>query len=181
MTKSLKHQIVAYYVNNPDAAPGGVAKKFGAKSTSNIYQYRKEAAALRAKLKTETETETETETKIKTETRKGITQQQFKDVIEAIRARRLKETPVDTDTLIDERSKNYGQFIGIATLTRSLLGVMAGSKNGGHLAADQAEALHMIAHKTARILNGDQDLADSWDDIAGYAKLVADRLQGHAR
>jgi hypothetical protein len=35
----------------------------------------------------------------------------------------------------------------------------------------------MIAHKIGRIINGDPDYIDSWDDIAGYAKLVADRLR----
>lgn len=35
----------------------------------------------------------------------------------------------------------------------------------------------MIAHKIGRILNGDPNYADSWIDIAGYAKLVADRLE----
>jgi len=44
------------------------------------------------------------------------------------------------------------------------------------LDADQQEALEMIAHKIARILNGDPNYVDSWVDIAGYAKLVADRL-----
>ena len=46
---------------------------------------------------------------------------------------------------------------------------------------DQLEALDMIAHKIARIINGDPDYADSWHDIAGYAKLVADRLDGVVR
>ena len=34
----------------------------------------------------------------------------------------------------------------------------------------------MIAHKLGRIVNGDPNYADSWDDIAGYAKLVSDEL-----
>jgi hypothetical protein len=45
----------------------------------------------------------------------------------------------------------------------------------------QWEALEMIAHKIGRIVNGDPDYADSWIDIAGYAKLVADELQGVER
>jgi hypothetical protein len=45
----------------------------------------------------------------------------------------------------------------------------------------QREALEMIAHKIARIINGDPNYADSWVDIAGYAKLVADRLGGTER
>lgn len=39
----------------------------------------------------------------------------------------------------------------------------------------------MTAHKLGRILNGDPHYADSWIDIAGYNKLVADRLEGVAR
>jgi len=42
---------------------------------------------------------------------------------------------------------------------------------------DQREALEMIAHKIARILNGDPNYADNWIDIAGYATLVANRLE----
>lgn len=44
---------------------------------------------------------------------------------------------------------------------------------------DMAEALFMIAHKIGRIVNGDPWYADSWIDIAGYAKLVADRLENN--
>jgi hypothetical protein len=49
------------------------------------------------------------------------------------------------------------------------------------LADDQQEALDMICHKIGRIINGDPDYADSWHDIAGYAQLVADRLNGVAQ
>lgn len=52
---------------------------------------------------------------------------------------------------------------------------------GDHLAPDQQEALDMICHKIGRIINGDPDYADSWHDIAGYAQLVADRLNGVER
>lgn len=48
-------------------------------------------------------------------------------------------------------------------------------------AADRGQSLEMIQHKVARILNGDPDYPDSWIDIAGYAQLVADRLQGVSR
>jgi hypothetical protein len=41
----------------------------------------------------------------------------------------------------------------------------------------QMEALEMIAHKIARILNGNPDHHDHWHDIAGYATLVAERLE----
>ena len=35
----------------------------------------------------------------------------------------------------------------------------------------------MICNKIGRILNGDHNYADSWADIAGYATLVAERLE----
>jgi hypothetical protein len=36
----------------------------------------------------------------------------------------------------------------------------------------------MIQHKIGRILNGDPDYVDNWDDIAGYSQLVAKLLRG---
>jgi hypothetical protein len=53
--------------------------------------------------------------------------------------------------------------------------------NNSELEDDQIEALDMIASKIARIVNGNPDHVDSWVDIAGYAQLVADRLQGTVR
>jgi hypothetical protein len=51
------------------------------------------------------------------------------------------------------------------------------AKRGCDLAQDQREALEMIAHKIARILNGDPNYSDNWIDVAGYATLVANRLE----
>ena len=46
----------------------------------------------------------------------------------------------------------------------------------GDLTDVQKESLDMIAHKIARILAGNQDNKDHWDDIAGYASLVSKEL-----
>ncbi len=91
-------------------------------------------------------------------------------------------TDTITQTLTD-RGNRYGLFIGHAEVTQRLKRVMAEelAKRGKPLADDQWEALEMIAHKIGRIINGDQDYDDSWVDIAGYAKLVSDRLQGTVR
>lgn len=89
----------------------------------------------------------------------------------------------EVDAILDERGKRYGTFAGQATMAQALkqivkANLMARNKS---LKADQQEALEMILHKIARIVNGDPDYADSWVDIAGYAKLVADRLEGIER
>ena len=83
----------------------------------------------------------------------------------------------DIAATLAERGKRYGEFPDHATVTQQLKRVMYGFDPALRLADDQKEALDMIAHKLGRIINGDPDYADSWVDIAGYAKLVADRLQ----
>ena len=83
--------------------------------------------------------------------------------------------------ILTERGKRYGTFKGHADITMRLKRQMAQSRQWDSLDDDMVEALHMISHKIGRILNGDPHYADSWVDIAGYAQLVADRLQGTVR
>jgi hypothetical protein len=108
-------------------------------------------------------------------------------IIEAAEA--LKEACTFTpnkeqvDTVLDKRGTNYGTFLGLSQVTQRLKTVahnFAG-QNNKTFDADQAEALDMIFTKIGRILNGDANHTDSWIDIAGYATLVADRLQGKIR
>ena len=89
--------------------------------------------------------------------------------------------PPTVDAVLAERGKRYGSFTGHAAITQALKDVMRKAPNWDKLAPDQKEALEMNAHKVGRILNGDPDYDDSWVDIAGYSKLVADRLQGVVR
>lgn len=87
------------------------------------------------------------------------------------------------DAVLDERGKRYGKFTDHAIIAQCLKSYadQCLRVRNKDLAADQQEALDMIFHKIARIINGDPDYADSWLDIAGYAKLVADRLEGIER
>lgn len=95
---------------------------------------------------------------------------------------RKKKIPNITD-ILQERGERYGTFEGHAEISQQLKGVMHSfeAKRGCDLEPDQREALEMIAHKVARILNGDPNYSDSWRDMAGYASLVADRLDGVTR
>jgi hypothetical protein len=87
-----------------------------------------------------------------------------------------------TETLT-ERGMRYGAFVGHAEVTQHLKAYYRHelAKRGKNMDPDQFEAMDMIMHKIGRIVNGDPDYADSWVDIAGYAKLVADRLDGVVR
>jgi hypothetical protein len=84
------------------------------------------------------------------------------------------------NTLLQERALQYGTFVSLAKTAQEFKSVLyreLGARNK-RLADDQAESLDMIFHKIARIINGNADHVDSWADIAGYATLVAERLQG---
>jgi transposase len=87
------------------------------------------------------------------------------------------------DTTLDARAVDYGKFIEGAEVMQMLKRVVqnALSNRDKVLAHDQAESMDMIIHKIGRIINGNPDVVDHWLDIAGYAKLVADRLEGRVR
>jgi len=87
----------------------------------------------------------------------------------------------DVTTVLEQRGQRYGLFSKHAEITQDIKQAIFKTKARDKFTADQVEALEMIAHKIGRIVNGDPDYADSWIDIAGYAKLVADRLEGVER
>jgi hypothetical protein len=86
---------------------------------------------------------------------------------------------MNIDETLSERGNKYGEFAGHAQVSQRLkqMARFELSYRDKRLAEDQLEALDMIFHKIARIINGDPDYADSWVDIAGYATLVANRLE----
>ena len=87
------------------------------------------------------------------------------------------------DAILDARAENYGKFIDGAEIMQMLKRMVHGyiENRGTQLAFDQRESIDMIIHKLGRIINGNPDHVDSWRDIAGYATLVADRLEGNPR
>jgi len=89
----------------------------------------------------------------------------------------------EVDSTLDARAVEYGKFIEGAEVIQMLKRVVQNALNNRDktLAHDQAESLDMILHKVGRIINGNPDVIDHWLDIAGYAQLVADRLNGRIR
>lgn len=88
---------------------------------------------------------------------------------------------MDINETLKERGSRYGDFKTHADITQALKRVMRGEDmtcetNWNTLSNDKQEALEMIAHKIARIINGDPSYAESWRDIAGYAQLVVKEL-----
>ena len=83
------------------------------------------------------------------------------------------DAPISTAALLATRGATHGDYVIHARITQALK-VILYQHYSTHDTATR-ESLEMIAHKIGRILAGDPDFRDHWDDIAGYAKLVADR------
>lgn len=105
------------------------------------------------------------------------------DKIKAMIADWRADADTDVDAILDKREEQYGSFMKSSDTAVKIKGAIhnALARNDTHLFPDQMIALDMIALKISRIVNGNAAHLDSWVDIAGYAKLVADRLQGNAR
>jgi hypothetical protein len=78
-----------------------------------------------------------------------------------------------TETLM-ERKSTHGDFSVNSAISQQMKMIIR--EFDGNLSETQKEALDMIVHKISRILAGDPNHKDSWHDIAGYAKLVEDRI-----
>ena len=168
MSKSQK--IRDAFVSNPDAKAAAVAKKFGA-PLSMVYRLRKEVRAyipVNEEIAKHFAKASDDEPSTTFNVPGGAGTVEVTD---------LRET-------LDGRGGCYGKFKGHAQVTQAIKRVMADHARAHAykpFTDSQWEALEMIAHKLGRIVNGDPDYADSWIDIAGYAMLVADDLQGVSR
>lgn len=88
---------------------------------------------------------------------------------------------IKTSELLTKRGETHGDYLLHAGITQELKMAMRRTDAleeiwRWKLNCSQREALEMIMHKIGRILAGDPNFRDHWDDIAGYAKLVADQL-----
>lgn len=81
-----------------------------------------------------------------------------------------------TDELLETRKKTHGDFTHNAAFTQGAMDLAQAAPNWPRLSPVQREAVHMILHKIARALVGNPDESDHFDDIAGYARLVSQRL-----
>jgi hypothetical protein len=159
MTKSDK--IREYFRKHPNTDVAAVASKFGA-SKPMTYKMRGQVAA---------------------EWKPPAMVPMPEAVRESLQAVLDRKTETSVDGTLDARAQDYGTFKDGAALMQGIKRLLADHArvHDKTFADDQWEALEMIVHKIARIVNGNPDKVDSWVDIAGYATLIADRLQGNAR
>jgi hypothetical protein len=87
-------------------------------------------------------------------------------------------TKVDpTEALLQQRAKTHGDYTKTARISVALKETIRGEWPSENPPDYVLESLDLICTKIARILSGDPSHREHWDDIAGYAKLVAERLK----
>lgn len=82
-----------------------------------------------------------------------------------------------TDELLKDRGKTNGAYDQNAGAAQAIKQVFYRYPNWHVMTAVQRESLELIATKLGRILAGDPNYADHWDDIAGYAELVSRNIK----
>jgi hypothetical protein len=78
-------------------------------------------------------------------------------------------------TLADRKSI-HGDFTDHARISQALKDAARESPSWPVMSAIQRESVDMILHKIARVCAGNPAHPDHWHDIAGYARLVEERL-----
>lgn len=81
------------------------------------------------------------------------------------------------EDLLDAREQTHGSFDDAARLAQSLKRTARTEVGWDKLTDVQRESLEMLFTKVARLLSGNPNVKDHWDDIAGYAKLVSERIK----
>lgn len=85
-------------------------------------------------------------------------------------------TGTSVEAILAERATTHGDFTDNARVMQSLKRVIWQEAGWSRLTDPQREGLEMVLHKIGRIISGNANVKDHWDDIAGYAKLCSDRI-----
>ncbi len=96
------------------------------------------------------------------------------------RARGAAPIAPEVVDVLEQRRGTHGDFSTNATVTQGIMCLLATGPSWGNLSDVHVEALHMIAHKMARVVCGDPAEPDHFADISGYARLVVKYLGGNA-
>lgn len=79
---------------------------------------------------------------------------------------------------LNQRGANYGTFMENARISGELMAFIEAQPGWNNFHDDQRAATWIIMQKLARALSGNAQYDDNWRDIAGYAQLIVDRING---
>lgn len=108
--------------------------------------------------------------------RRASTEEIFPDLFRTAAGPATNNSP-SVDDILAERESRYGAFEDHAAISQGLKEVLHQAPKWRLLSSAQKESLEMIAHKIARILNGDPTYLDNAVDIVGYAQLMLNAME----
>lgn len=83
------------------------------------------------------------------------------------------------EEVLNQRQTTHGSFTKNAETAQMLKYFVKQGDNYNDMPVVQREALDMILHKIARIVNGDPNYIDNWIDICGYSQLVIEEVKSY--
>lgn len=83
------------------------------------------------------------------------------------------------ETTLNDRDARYGGFDEFSETCQKIKSIIYNSPGYEKMNPLQKESMDMVAHKLTRIIMGDPNYLDSWQDLAGYAQLVVDYGSGN--
>lgn len=83
------------------------------------------------------------------------------------------------EEVLNQRQATYGSFTKNAEVSQMMKYFMTQGTNYKQMPVPHREALEMIVHKIARIVNGDPNYIDNWVDIIGYSQLVIEEIKSY--
>lgn len=86
----------------------------------------------------------------------------------------------EVDAIIEEREKTHGSYPRQSHIAQQLKDVLRSGDSYAQLTEGQLEALDMICTKQARIVSGDPQIPEHWDDMSGYSRLGKDSIRKEA-
>lgn len=81
------------------------------------------------------------------------------------------------DNLISERARTHGDFQQATVFVQSVKTFMRKAPNWHDMPPAMQESLDMLASKIGRILHGDPEAKEHWEDLEGYSRLVVQMLE----
>ena len=73
--------------------------------------------------------------------------------------------------ILEERQSTHGDYNEVSRISQALRDVFKSGSNWERLNDCQREAIEMMCSKFGRIMSGNFNFQDHWEDLAGYAKL----------
>lgn len=96
------------------------------------------------------------------------------NLAEVLKAASKEDQQMTINVSLSKKEKTHGVYKETASLSQAFKDVMRSGRNWQSMNDPQRESLECIAMKLARLLNGNHNHRDHWDDVAGYATLGGD-------